>query len=108
MCPLLTQSGHDADATSVQRYKKIGDILAAHLLGKQVRLLRPKRSRHTHRVSAFPDEVCTVPRSWAARAYSKLVYYNKLEQGGHFAAWEQPQLFSEEVRAGFRPLRKSN
>jgi pimeloyl-ACP methyl ester carboxylesterase len=58
-------------------------------------------------VSAFPDEVCTVPRSWAARAYSKLVYYNKLEKGGHFAAWEQPQLFSEEVRAGFRPLRKS-
>jgi pimeloyl-ACP methyl ester carboxylesterase len=58
-------------------------------------------------VSAFPDEVCTVPRSWAARAYSKLVYYNKLEKGGHFAAWEQPQLFSEEVRAGFRPLRKA-
>ncbi len=58
-------------------------------------------------VSAFPDEVCTIPRSWAARAYPKLVYYNKLEKGGHFAAWEQPQLFSEEVRAGFRPLRKS-
>jgi pimeloyl-ACP methyl ester carboxylesterase len=58
-------------------------------------------------VSAFPDDICTIPRSWAARAYPKLVYYNKLEKGGHFAAWEQPQLFSEEVRAGFRPLRKS-
>jgi pimeloyl-ACP methyl ester carboxylesterase len=58
-------------------------------------------------VSAFPDEVCTIPRSWAAQAYPKLVYYNKLEKGGHFAAWEQPQLFSEEVRAAFRSLRKS-
>jgi pimeloyl-ACP methyl ester carboxylesterase len=56
-------------------------------------------------VSAFPDEVCTVPRSWAERAYPKLIYYNKLEKGGHFAAWEQPQLFAEEVRAGFRSLR---
>ena len=56
-------------------------------------------------VTAFPDEVCTVPQSWAAQAYPKLMYYNKLDKGGHFAAWEQPQLFSQEVRAGFRPLR---
>jgi len=56
-------------------------------------------------VSAFPDEVCTIPKTWAARAYPKLMYYNKLDKGGHFAAWEQPQLFAEEVRAGFRPLR---
>ena len=55
--------------------------------------------------SAFPDEVIQAPRSWAERAYPKLMYYNKLDKGGHFAAWEQPQLFSEEVRAGFRPLR---
>jgi pimeloyl-ACP methyl ester carboxylesterase len=58
-------------------------------------------------VSAFPDEVVQTPRSWAERAYPKLIYYNKLDKGGHFAAWEQPQLFSEDVRAGFRPLRKS-
>ena len=58
-------------------------------------------------VSAFPDEVCTVPQSWAAQAYPKLMYYNKLDKGGHFAAWEQPQLFSEEVRAGFRSLRQA-
>ncbi len=57
-------------------------------------------------VSAFPDEIYTAPRSWAERAYHKLIYYNKLDKGGHFAAWEQPQLFSEDVRAGFRPLRK--
>ena len=56
-------------------------------------------------VSAFPNEVCTMPRSWAERAYPNLMYYNKLDKGGHFAAWEQPQLFSEEVRAGFRSLR---
>jgi len=58
-------------------------------------------------VSAFPDEIDLCPRSWAERAYPKLIHYNKLEKGGHFAAWEQPQLFSEEVRAGFRSLRSS-
>ncbi len=57
-------------------------------------------------VSAFPDEVYQAPRSWTERAYPKLIYYNRLDKGGHFAAWEQPQLFSEELRAGFRPLRK--
>ena len=57
-------------------------------------------------VSVFPGEQYEAPRSWAERAYPKLIHYNKLDKGGHFAAWEQPQLFSEEVRAGFRPLRK--
>jgi pimeloyl-ACP methyl ester carboxylesterase len=57
-------------------------------------------------VSVFPDEIDAAPRSWAERAYPKLIHYNKLDKGGHFAAWEQPQLLSEEVRAGFRPLRK--
>jgi pimeloyl-ACP methyl ester carboxylesterase len=56
-------------------------------------------------VSVFPDEIYAAPRTWAERAYPKLIYYNKLDKGGHFAAWEQPQLFSEEVRAGFRSLR---
>jgi pimeloyl-ACP methyl ester carboxylesterase len=56
-------------------------------------------------VSAFPDELYQAPRSWAEEAYPKLIYYNKVDKGGHFAAWEQPQLFSEEVRAGFRSLR---
>jgi pimeloyl-ACP methyl ester carboxylesterase len=58
-------------------------------------------------VSAFPDELYPAPKSWAERAYPKLIHYNKLDKGGHFAAWEQPKLFSEEVRAGFRPLRIS-
>jgi pimeloyl-ACP methyl ester carboxylesterase len=56
-------------------------------------------------VSVFPDEIYTPPRSWAEQAYPKLIHYNKLDKGGHFAAWEQPELFSEEVRAGFRKLR---
>jgi pimeloyl-ACP methyl ester carboxylesterase len=57
-------------------------------------------------VSVFPNEIYYTPRSWAQRAYPKLIYYNKVDKGGHFAAWEQPQLYSEEVRAGLRPLRK--
>ena len=57
-------------------------------------------------VSVFPDELYPAPRSWAERAYPKLIHYNKHDKGGHFAAWEQPQLLSEDVRAGFRPLRK--
>ena len=58
-------------------------------------------------VSAFPDELYQAPRSWAERAYPKLIYYNKLDKGGHFAAWEQPKVFSEELRAAFRSLRSS-
>jgi pimeloyl-ACP methyl ester carboxylesterase len=56
-------------------------------------------------VSAFPDELYQAPRSWTERAYPKLIHYNKLDKGGHFAAWEQPELFSEEIRAAFRSLR---
>jgi pimeloyl-ACP methyl ester carboxylesterase len=56
-------------------------------------------------VSAFPHELYTAPRSWAEKAYPKLVYYKKHDVGGHFAAWEQPQLFCEDVRASFRSLR---
>jgi len=55
-------------------------------------------------VSVFPDELYPAPRSWTERAFPKLMHYNKVAKGGHFAAWEQPKLFAEEVRAGFRPL----
>jgi pimeloyl-ACP methyl ester carboxylesterase len=55
--------------------------------------------------SVFPGERYQAPRSWAERAYPNLIYYNQVAKGGHFAAWEQPQLFSDEVRAAFRPLR---
>jgi pimeloyl-ACP methyl ester carboxylesterase len=56
-------------------------------------------------VTVFPGENYEAPRSWAERAYHKLIYYNRIDNGGHYAALEQPQLFSEEVRAGFRSLR---
>jgi pimeloyl-ACP methyl ester carboxylesterase len=58
-------------------------------------------------VSVFPDELYPAPRSWAERAYPKLIHYNKLDKGGHFAAFEQPQLLSEEIRVGFRSLRSA-
>jgi pimeloyl-ACP methyl ester carboxylesterase len=56
-------------------------------------------------VSAFPDEVVQTPRSWAERAYLNLIYYNRPEKGGHFASWEQPEIFGKEVRAAFKSLR---
>jgi len=56
-------------------------------------------------VSVFPDELYPAPRSWAEQAYPNLMYYNRVGKGGHFAAWEQPALFCQEVRAGFRSLR---
>jgi pimeloyl-ACP methyl ester carboxylesterase len=56
-------------------------------------------------VSVFPGEQYEAPRSWAEKAYPNLIYFNEVDKGGHFAAWEQPQLFSEEVRAAFRSLR---
>jgi pimeloyl-ACP methyl ester carboxylesterase len=65
----------------------------------------PKQVAIPVAVSAFPDELYQAPRSWAERAYPKLVYYNKLDKGGHFAAWEQPELFSSELRAAFQSLR---
>jgi pimeloyl-ACP methyl ester carboxylesterase len=56
-------------------------------------------------VSAFPDELYQAPRTWTEKAYPKLIHYNKLDKGGHFAAWEQPELFVAEMRAGFKSLR---
>jgi pimeloyl-ACP methyl ester carboxylesterase len=56
-------------------------------------------------VSVFPDEIYAAPRSWTERAYPNLIHYNRLPKGGHFAAWEQPQAFSEEMRAAFSSRR---
>jgi len=56
-------------------------------------------------VSAFPEELYQAPRSWTEKAYPKLIYYNKLDKGGHFAAWEQPQLLVADLRAAFKSLR---
>jgi len=67
--------------------------------------LGPKNVSIPVAVSVFPDEVYYTPRSWAERAYPRLVHYNQLDKGGHFAAWEQPKLLVDEMRDGFRSLR---
>jgi pimeloyl-ACP methyl ester carboxylesterase len=56
-------------------------------------------------LSVFPGEIYQAPRAWAEKVYSKLIYFHEAAKGGHFAAWEEPEIFAEEVRAGFRPLR---
>jgi pimeloyl-ACP methyl ester carboxylesterase len=56
-------------------------------------------------ITVFPEEVYRAPETWARRAYRNLVYFHEVDKGGHFAAWEQPELFADELRAAFRPLR---
>jgi pimeloyl-ACP methyl ester carboxylesterase len=67
----------------------------------------PKGVKIPVAASAFPDELYQAPKSWVEQAYPNLIHYNKLDKGGHFAAWEQPQLFAEELRAAFRTLRSN-
>jgi pimeloyl-ACP methyl ester carboxylesterase len=73
---------------------------------RKVGFFTPKGVKIPVAASAFPDELYQAPKSWVEQAYPNLIHYNKLDKGGHFAAWEQPQLLSAEVRAGFRSLRK--
>jgi pimeloyl-ACP methyl ester carboxylesterase len=56
-------------------------------------------------ITVFPDDAYRAPETWARRAYRNLIYFHEVDKGGHFAAWEQPELFSEEIRAAFRSLR---
>lgn len=67
----------------------------------------PKHIKIPVAVSVFPDEIYAAPRSWTEKAYPKLMHYNRLDRGGHFAAWEQPGLFCAEMRTAFQPLRQS-
>ena len=64
----------------------------------------PRRSR-SRSGTTFPGEIVPAPRSWAEAVYPTLAYFNEVDRGGHFAAWEEPELFSSELRAAFRPLR---
>lgn len=66
----------------------------------------PKNVKIPVAVSVFPDEIYSTPKTWAEKAYTNLIYFNKLEKGGHFAAWEQPEVFTKELRASFKSLRK--
>ena len=106
--------GPDAGRRSRQRHALLADehrdLLGAPLLGHRADLdgggfFDARGVKIPVAVSAFPDEIYAAPRSWAERAYPKLIHYNKLDKGGHFAAWEQPQLFVEEMRASFKSLR---
>lgn len=65
----------------------------------------PKGVQVPTAVSVFPDEIYAAPRSWTEKAYPKLIYFNRLPKGGHFAAWEQAELLTAELRAAFRSLR---
>ena len=65
----------------------------------------PKNVQIPVAVSVYPDEIYAAPRSWVEKAFPKLIYFNKLAKGGHFAAWEQPAFFVSDVRAGFKSLR---
>jgi pimeloyl-ACP methyl ester carboxylesterase len=65
----------------------------------------PKRLTIPVAVSVFPDEIYAAPQSWAEKAFPKLIHYSRLDKGGHFAAWEQPEIFVQELRAAFKPLR---
>jgi len=81
-------------------------VSAARLyLENKFNYFSPKNVRIPVAVSVFPDELYQAPRSWTEAAYPKLIHFNKLPKGGHFAAWEQPKLFVEELRTGFKSLR---
>jgi len=71
----------------------------------KVAFFAPKQVKIPVAVSVFPDDIHAAPRSWAEKAYSNLIHFNRLPKGGHFAAWEQPEFLTEEVRVSFRSLR---
>lgn len=83
-----------------------GNLVGTLRASSDGRFLRPRGIKILVAVSAFPDEIYQAPQSWAEKAYPKLIHYNRLEKGGHFAAWEQPMAFAAELRTAFRPLRQ--
>jgi pimeloyl-ACP methyl ester carboxylesterase len=97
----LTSTGIGLAQQSVLR----ADQIKERNVTSKLPFFAPKHIAIPVAVSAFPDELYQAPRSWTERAYPKLIHYKKLDKGGHFAAWEQPQIFSEEIRAAFRSLR---
>ena len=81
-------------------------VSSARLYGEnKLAFFAPKGVSIPVAVSVFPEEICPAPRRWAEQAYPNLIHYNKVDKGTHFAAWEQPALFCDEVRTGFRSLR---
>jgi pimeloyl-ACP methyl ester carboxylesterase len=93
----LTQTG----ASAARWYWELGRFIAA----AQAAGHGPPPVTVPVGFTAFPGEIWAAPRSWAETAYPGLAYYNAVERGGHFAAWEEPELFATELRSAFRPLR---
>jgi pimeloyl-ACP methyl ester carboxylesterase len=91
----LTNTGISSSRLYWERLREVGEF----------GFFNPKGVSIPVAVSVFPDELFPAPRSWTEKAYPKLIHYNKVEKGGHFAAWEQPQIFCQEVRTGLRSLR---
>ena len=77
----------------------------ADFLFNNFNLLTPPHGRLPVGYTVFPDELFQAPRHWVKHAYHNLIYFNEAEKGGHFAAWEEPEIFTNELRAAFRPLR---
>jgi pimeloyl-ACP methyl ester carboxylesterase len=90
-------------ASAARSYWEDGQALAAAAASGQA---PPDVSVPTG-FTTFPGEIWRTPRSWAENSYPNLTYFNEVDRGGHFAAWEEPELFSDEIRAAFRPLRAS-
>ena len=88
-------------ASAARSYWEDGQVRAAALASGQA----PPPVSLPAGFTTFPGEIWRTPRSWAEASYPNLTYFNEVDRGGHFAAWEEPQLFSEEVRAAFKPLR---
>ena len=82
-------------------YWEFGQVLAATRAAGQA----PPAVSIPVGFTTFPGEIWAAPRSWVEAVYPNLIYFNEVDKGGHFAAWEQPELFSQEVRAAFRSLR---
>ncbi|WP_109477258.1 epoxide hydrolase [Paraburkholderia sp. C35] len=93
------------DNVSLYWLTKTGISSARLYWENKLNFFAPKHVAIPVAVSVFPDEIYAAPRSWAENAYPKLIHYNRLAKGGHFAAWEQPDTFAEEVRISFRTLR---
>ena len=91
----LTGTGRRLRARTGKKDKK--------MLVRPARL--PRRSRFRSASRRSPGEIWRTPRSWVEKAYPNVIYFNEVDKGGHFAAWEEPGLFSQELRAAFRPLR---
>ena len=94
------------DNISLLLVHEYDSFVSTLILGKPSCLLFAKGIAVPTAVSAFPDELYQAPQSWTEKAYPNLIYYNKLDKGGHFAAWEQPELFTQEMRAAFKSLRR--